>query len=374
LDLFLLLSHSMRVSPVFRVVPLLCVLAGCSLIEHHPGPRYPFVTPTQRLAAIRRAQVWAPTAVATMDVRSGPQGKGAFAWDATVTCDYVDERLTGASPKFPCVLSGDDRIKVRYGRGNGEIFAGVAATRLLWALGFGADALYPVHVICRGCPANLLADSRTPDGAARFEFAAIERKMHGREIVLPGGASGWAWPELDDVDEASGGAPVAHRDALKLLATMLQHTDNKAVQQKLLCVDDETPRDRLGMCAATFMLIHDVGMTFGSASLMNRASVSSTNLREWSREPVWRDPKRCVGNLRPSQTGSLSDPRISEAGRAFLASLLTQLSDRQLDDLFATARFDEKASADGVSPGSVADWVAAFKHKREEIAAATCPG
>ena len=41
------------------------------------------------------------------------------------------------------------------------------------------------------------------------------------------------------MQEAAGGAPRAHRDALKLLAVFIQHTDNKAAQQRLVCVSDD---------------------------------------------------------------------------------------------------------------------------------------
>ena len=98
-----------------------------------------------------RAQVWSPTDVSSMDVRTGPTGNGEFKFSATVTCDYVSKQLAGGSPKFACA-SGDDELKVKYsapasgsiaGQSNAEVFAEVAATRLLWALGFGADAMYP---------------------------------------------------------------------------------------------------------------------------------------------------------------------------------------------------------------------------------------
>jgi hypothetical protein len=268
-------------------------------------------------------------------------------------------------------LSDDDRVKVRYGRTNNEVFAGVAASRLLWALGFGADPLYPVHVICRGCPKEILGD-RIENGETRFDFAAIERKMPGREIEAASVGPGWAWPELDLVDERAGGAPIAHRDALKLLAVMLQHTDSKADQQKLLCVDPETSKHKLASCPSTFMMIHDVGLTFGTATLMNRQDRSSANLKEWSRTAVWKDVQHCVANLPPSQTGSLNNPIISEAGRSFLSTLLAQLSDRQLQDLFTVARFGEKPGVNGEGGGAVPDWIAAFKDKREAIAAAHC--
>ena len=330
------------------------------------------VTAAQRLAAIKHAQVWHPSDVGARDLKAGPQGKGAFAQDATVTCEYVEEQFAGATPKFGCVIDGTDRVKVRYGRDNNEIFAGVAATRLLWALGFGADVLYPVHVICRGCPRRIsLADpNAAAAGETRVDFAAIERKMSGREMEAPSVGPGWSWPELDLVDERAGGAPLAHRDALKLVAVMLQHTDSKPDQQKLLCLDDD--HKHLAKCASTFMMVHDVGLTFGTATLMNRASASSANLQAWSRTPVWKDAQHCVGNLPPSQTGTLTNPIVSEAGRKFLADLLARLSDRQLQDLFTAARFGEKPGADGEGGGSVADWVAAFKKKRGEIEAARC--
>src|SRR5262249_49579862 len=273
--------------------------------------------------------------------------------------------------KFGCELPDDNRLKVRYGRDNNEIFAGVAATRLFWALGFGADVLYPVHVICRGCPSTLHGD-RVADGEARFDYAAIERKMPGREMEAPSVGPGWAWPELDRVDERAGGAPLAHRDALKLLAVMLQHTDNKAEQQKLICVDEDTSKHELGTCPATFMLIHDLGLTFGTATLVNSADRSSANLREWSRTPIWKDEAHCVANMPPSQSGTLINPIISEVGRSFLSDLLGELTDTQIQDLFLAARFGEKPGLNGESGGSVADWAAAFKRKRDEIAATSC--
>jgi hypothetical protein len=174
------------------------------------------------------------------------------------------------------------------------------------------------------------------------------------------------------VDERAGGAPVAHRDALKLLAVFLQHTDSKAEQQKLLCLDADEKKEKPADCRAPFMMVHDVGLTFGTASLANRKSISGVNLEEWSKTPIWKDLQHCIGNLPPSQSGTLANPKISEAGRAFLTDLLRQLTDAQLRDLFTAARFGEKPGQNGEGGGSVADWVGAFKKKRDEIATARC--
>ncbi len=201
-----------------------------------------------------------------------------------------------------------------------------------------------------------------------FDTAAIERKFPGRDIDAPGVGHGWSWDELDAVDPRAGGASIAQRDALKLMAVFLQHGDNKADQQRLVCRGEDRSHHELATCAQPIMVIHDLGGTFGRANYFNRQSVGSVNFDMWSTTPIWKDSKRCVGNLAASQTGTLADPVISEEGRKFLAGLLVQLSDRQLSDLFSVARF-----ADRPRGGAPVDaWVAAFKHKRDEIVSASC--
>ena len=126
--------------------------------------------PDDRLVMLRRSQVWAPTKIAAMDLKAGPRGPGAFGHGETVTCDYVERDMNGRSPKFKCVIPGKepDEFKVKYGRGNAEVYGEVLSTRLLWALGFGADRMYPVRVVCRGCPRDIKAESVLPSGDLVF--------------------------------------------------------------------------------------------------------------------------------------------------------------------------------------------------------------
>jgi hypothetical protein len=335
------------------------------------------VKPEARLDMIRRAHVWTPTTIPSMDIAAGPAIENGFAGGETVTCTYIEKKMSGRSPKFTCVL-GDksdeatrDEIKVKYGRENGEVYAEVAATRLLWALGFGADIMYPEKVICHDCPPRL---GGTPNGKLEemlFDPAAVERKLRGEEITTNSQA-GWKWSELDLVNESAGGAPAAHRDALKLLAAFLQHSDSKAEQQRLLCLDGKA--DASG-CTRPLMMINDLGLTFGRASATNSNAASSVNFERWSRTRVWKDKTGCVANLSGSITGTLKDPRISEEGRAFLADLLTQLTDQQILDLFKTARFHLRARAphtkDTVS-ATAEEWRDVFKQKRDEIVTRRC--
>ena len=111
-------------------------------------------------------------------------------------------KLSGNSPKFPCRIGDRDEVKVKYGLKNGEVEGEVLATRLLWALGFGADRMYPVNIVCRGCPEELGGIKR-PGHEFRFDPAVIERKMPGKEWSADG-VEGWSWPELDLVDPNAG--------------------------------------------------------------------------------------------------------------------------------------------------------------------------
>jgi hypothetical protein len=362
-------------SVILAALPL---VASCATAHGRPGPRHPLenLTPDARRDAIRRAQVWTPVDVAAMDMKAGPAGEGAFAPGEPVACDYVDRKLSGHSPKFSCAVSADDELKVRYGADNGEVYAGVAATRLFWALGFGASPTYPVRITCRGCPADPWHEGAPAPEPVLFDPATVERKMRGKTIESPE-HEGWIWPELDLVDEASGGAPRAHRDALKLLAALVQHVDSKARQQRLLCLPGGTKEGSEAECARPFMMVVDLGVTFGSAHLFSRNlnHIASMNFEHWNAVPVWKDPDRCVAKLQRSFSGTLDDPRISEAGRKFLADLLMQLSDQQIHDLFEVARVDRRLRdpGHGTATASVEDWVRAFARKRDEIVRHSCP-
>jgi hypothetical protein len=244
---------------------------------------------------IRKAQIWAPTNVAEMDLRAGPQGAGAFPPNWTVVCDYVEKKaLPGITSKFDCAVGKGEVVKVRYGATNGKVQGAALATRLLWALGFGADRLCPVSGTCRGCSSDPWTKRERVDGQQVFDPAAVERKPKGYEMKSEH-KGGWAWPELDLIDEQQGGASVAQRDGLKLLAVFMQHTDTKTEQERLLCLPNGRTND--GGCDEPFMMPHDVGLTFGQANAFNRTSVGSVNFDQWSKTPMWKDATACVGLL-----------------------------------------------------------------------------
>jgi hypothetical protein len=331
------------------------VLTAYYVFRPAASPGRPLDASTARLDVIRRAQVYVPTDIRHRDFRRAPQARGAFVPHQLVRCDYVQATFDGRSPKFECAVPPDDRLKVKYGADNGEVYAEVAATWLFRTLGFGADLVYPVRVECHGCPAEF--DGKPdPLRTVLVDPASIERKFEGASLVTRDGRAGWAWPELDLIDEAAGGAPRAHVDALKLLAAMLQHTDSKPVNQRIVVLPDGRP----------FMVVQDLGLTFGRANIMNRDRIGSVDYDGWAHTPVWAPGPGCVANIERSFTGTLDHPRISEAGRAMLSGLLEQLSREQIEDLFDVARFAER------SRHSVTDWTEAFLHKRAEIRDRRC--
>ena len=315
-----------------------------------------------RADALRRAKVWHPpaTPIPAADFARNPPGPDTFGTSDVVPCKFELKSSEGRTPKFQCILAGGEVLKVKYGHNNPETFGEVAATRLVEALGFGADRMYVVgKVRCFGCPAfpypkvEIFDALRTDwSRAAEFDMAIIERRIPGREIE-----GGWGWPELSAIDEAAGGASRAEVDALRLLAVFLNNWDGKPVNQRLLCED--TGAQAAAPCERPLAYMQDLGQTFGPKSI---------DLDGWSRTPVWADPTACRVSMRdlPWQGATFEDTVITEAGRTFLAELLRQLTAAQVRSLFAGARFTEfsrnRAGAD------VDAWTRTFLSRVAQIA------
>jgi len=378
------------------VAALALTLSGCASgkgrfgpdpdTEAPKGPRtLKKLTVAERQDVMERANVWRSLKTSSLDLIEGPILPPAQRIPKAVTCTFFfpEKALTGMTPKFECDLGKDDVVKVKYGEKNGEVYAEVAASRLLWALGFQADVMYPTKVTCRNCPDDPFAVSGEnwkrgnpgdPDTEV-FDPAVIERES-GNKVEVPG-YEGWAFPELDKIGITPGGATRAQLDALKLIAVFIQHSDSKPGQQEIVCQQGRKQKDAKGneTCAEAWLVIKDLGGSFGKATLLNS---SKMKLSDWDSTVIWKDAKQCIGEMPRSFTGSLEDPKISEAGRQFLATQLLKLSDRQIRDLFTVSKVVKRGElidgADGKKrPVTVDDWAQVFKRKRSEIAAARCP-
>ena len=356
-------------------------------IEAPKGPRtLKKLSVEERKQVMERAQVWRPLNTAALDLAKGPVLPASQRIPENVTCNFVfpEKPLGGMTPKFQCDLGKQDEVKVKYGEKNGEVYAEVAASRLLWALGFQADVMYPARVTCRNCPADPFAWSsaewgrgapKASDVSTKLYDPAVVERESGSKVEVPG-YEGWAWPELDTINTKNGGATRAQLDALKLLAVFIQHSDSKPGQQEIVCQEGAKKKDDKGneTCAQAWLVVKDLGGSFGKATKLNS---SKMKLADWDEAGIWKDPKACVADMPRSFTGSLEDPKISEAGRQFLSQRLAMLSDKQIRDLFAVSnvvkRGEEITAADGTKRRvTVDDWVRVFKRKRQEIASARC--
>ena len=321
------------------------------------------VARSERDEALARARIWMAPKV--------PVAAAYFGVDPNhpreLACRFEVSTLGGTTRKFDCRLETGETIRVKYGDGP-EIPAETATTTLLRALGFGADEVHLLERLrCYGCPdepfLTMKAIELTRSGALYeraldfesfkdFEWVSIERKWPSRPIETED-LEGWAFFELDKVDPARGGAPRAHVDALRLLAIFLAHWDNKSENQRLVCLSSEWPDG--SPCTDPFLLLQDVGATFGPRKL---------GLESWEKVAIWQDRATCTVSMTelPHGGATFVDARIQEDGRQFLGRLMLQLSERQLTDLFTSARFDQQRGLlDPSRP--VTEWVRAFKRK-----------
>lgn len=334
-----------------------------------PSPSWRLTGPdagTRRLDILRRAAVRLPPSSAPL--RPSPPAT------ADLACRFLAGEPDGTSAKFDCVLADGTVVKVKYGR-NPEIHAEAAATRLLARLGYPADLVTLVpRLRCYGCPrfpfftmrlltlvgaGSRLAPHGYEDGFSDFTWVAVERRFPAPAIDTPT-QKGWAFFEL-----AESHAPPADLDALRLLAVFLAHWDNKAENQRLVCLDPPGPPAGTG-CAMPLLMLQDLGATFGPTKV---------SLAPWSLRPVWRERATCLVSMRdmPFDGGTFADIRISEAGRQTLAQALTSLSADEVRALFRDARFPEFHTATD-DTRDLARWVDAFDHRvRQIVDGPPCP-
>jgi hypothetical protein len=379
----------------------------------------------QRLRYLATAQIWSDSGdVSPEMIIAGQPMKASEEFEAALRgqplpCGFAQagKALGGNTPKFSCLTPGGATIRVKYSDGskdgNREIFSAVVASRLLWALGFISDPIYPITIDCADCPENPMSGS---GARARRSYLATFQPQVNRLAIVEGynADQGWRWGELDEAITKLPDGPLrtrqrTHFDALTLLGVFIQHGDRKPEQQRLECRGPLDPRageahplegndggapvfferPDSSACSEPAIALQDIGATFGGAGRMSK-STAKMNLQAWASRPIFKSAKpasagdvpECRGNLIVSMAageGGRGDPRIGEAGRAFLLDRLLLLTDAHVRALMATARVEKLSEppawrdpATGTSYVGPEAWVAAFKDKVRQISERRC--
>ena len=413
-------------SPSARVVIAALVLATSIVAQSNNQIAFVKVAGAeQRLRYLASARIWSdPGDVAPEMVMAGrpltqSEGLEAALRGQPLPCNFAKpgRALGGNTPKFACVTPGGTAIRVKYSDGsrdgNREIFSAVVSAKLLWVLGFLSDPIYPITIDCRDCPADPM--SGAGPRARRSYLATFQPRLSS--LVMVSGANtdqGWRWGEVDEAITNLPEGPLRarqrmHFDALTLLAVFIQHGDRKAEQQRLECRgaldlsagdahplpghDGEPPvffeRPDGSACNEPVIALQDIGSTFGGAGRTSK-STSKMNLKAWTNRPVFKPVKpsssgevpECRGNLTVSIAAgadSRGDPRIGEAGRAFLQDRLLLLTDAHVRALMATARVEKLSETHawrdprtGKTFVGLDAWVAAFEDKVRQITERRC--
>lgn len=376
-----------------------------------------------RAEVIKNAKVWlAPSWINknyefsnSLDVYRGPR---VNALDSILDQDNVycqtteahqDMGSTGKNSKFFCnlmqIVNGrlkfvyetngkPDKIKVKYhepNKVNDEVFGEILSTRLLWALGFGADRIYTQNnTHCYGCSENPFKDRRLDESSfstpRSFPLTVIERKFSGNEIVFlpqgkekPDNASwrqdekgymeGWSFMELlyklPD-DPAKKYEQYMHRDALRLLSVFIHHLDLKPQNNRIVCRGEVTANNQ---CRGDVVLIiQDVGSTFGVKVDIFKLGLDKVRYEVFAKRSFWDKPEKCqVENaILGLDDPSMNDFQASELGRQFLVRLLDGFTEgsagrKRVEDLFRASRVTEKA------PYTIKQWADAFYNRYYQL-------
>jgi hypothetical protein len=357
-----------------------------------------------RKDALAHARLWTKPErrIQKIDLAHNPPAAFLAPSRDEAVCKFIVKEIAGSTPKFFCVFDGGQVLKVKYGR-DAEIHAEVAASRLLHALGAGANHMYYLKTLrCFGCPrepeallrcvSSKSADVRRDCGRAYGEVSAagelklkldygtyvdftkvsVESWAEGKTIETPD-AEGWGWDELERAQAGGEGASRAERDALRLLAVFLNNWDNSPNNQRLICLPGAQDAD--GRCTRPFAYMDDVGATFGHAGRIATHSESKLDVEGWRRVPIWKDRERCIVSIHSPMLhhASFDDAVITEAGRRMAADRLRRLGPRQVRGLFEGSGFVEFERATEASRDTD-HWVEAFKAKVKEIVEGTpCP-
>ena len=337
--------------------------------------KFDFVSKAERRDYIAQASLWVPEGslnTGTIDFKKGPFTKPWYLPEELVTCKYIpmaaayeEGKPNGATPKFKCEGANGRKLKVKYGAEDGEVYSEVAATWIMTAIGAYADKMYPVRLNCPDCPSDPFKSEK--DGGSWLNGAKVAIEDKTGERIEAQANSGIGFDEYYRIEDRVGA------EALVGLAHFLKNGDNKAANQAIGCLEQDSvsdPATGKAKCLKPIVFLQDTGMAFGAPGVISFAK-GKMNYDAWAAEPVWADAGTCRLDLETHLTCS-SLPKvdfsgrdlhqIGEKARQMLVRRLSLLSREQLVDIFTAARAPERAPRH-----SAGEWADLFLSKVEKL-------
>jgi hypothetical protein len=267
-----------------------------------------------------------------------------------------------------------------------EVFTEVAATRIMWALGFPADHVYPVgSAACIGCGPDPFGNNlqnntaSLKDSPALFKIVSAEREAPYDEIDADGDST-WSW---SDAARFYSDGEWTHQqkveyDAYRLALGLFHYHNDISQQNRLVCAEWEPQTEsKAKVCKRPIIFVQDLGSTFGKAkpqfdffAVNARGSFSA-----WQDQTVFSNAASC--QLRATLSG---DSRVLKEAQDLVAQRLARLDVSTVKSIFRLARFqlmDQKQiqrlrSSGSSDPEAAAldEWTNAFMKRVEEIKSA----
>jgi hypothetical protein len=268
-----------------------------------------------------------------------------------------------------------------------EVFTEVAASRILWVLGFPADHVYPLgSAACIGCTADPFGSNlkdniaSLKDGPTIFKVVSAERETPW-ERINPEGDETWSW---SDAAKFYADGEWTHQqrveyDAYRLALGLFHYHNAIAQQNRLACAQwapEMTGQPRV--CQRPMIFVQDLGSTFGKAK--GAMDLFGTNPRgsfsDWESQTVFTNPQSC--ELRATLDGN---KHVLKEAQELMIQRLGRLDPQTVRTIFSAARFqmmDQKQlhrlrDSGSQSPEEAAldEWTNTFLKRIQEIKSAT---
>jgi hypothetical protein len=232
------MSYPKRLSITRLCITIVVLVFALSALAQNPGE-----SRDKNARAAGTPVLWRdPGNIAARDLLWG-SGSQSTAPNPPFT--FVEEDASGTKPKVEVTDANGEKWKVKFGD---EVHAETAATRLIWALGYGVEETYfvPSGQINGITTLQRAKEYITADGS--FKNARFERRPKNIERTK----IAWAWGDnpFMATKELSG---------LRILMTMINNWDTRRVSKNNIVLRVTAPDGRV----EDWYIVEDLGSSFG---------------------------------------------------------------------------------------------------------------